>query len=525
MRSIPLAMTWELLIGGRWTLLAFALGANLFPLLLLSALRLEGGVAPSDPSMLVLHFILVQFNMFTFGAAMLDARAQPSRLFALPIPTSSIVGWQMLLAMLLVASEILASTVCLNAMFGLGWPLWGPALFAAAGVTGFQAAFWSTEKSAWQPLAVTAVAVVLGLWFKSRVGPMFSAPDRLWIEFTPGDVLELLAFAGISYFAAVVGVNRRRCGEALPSLGIVDGIKRVFDRPPDAGAPFATPAQAQLWFEWRNKGWAFPALAMFGLVGGVGIWSVFNREAQSLFEGFVAGGVLLMQMSCIGFSQGIVGPNDTTLEMGHFLATRPLTITEMSRTFLKVIARSVLIAWSLWAIPFVVLTGILFSQQAIPHVGLLETWGWRILPGTLLGCWTIASVLASIAMTGRSKLMIQLACGLFACMIGLMMFSRHALPRGSQMTFDRGIGISLGLAIALGTAWMFVAARRRGLIGSPTVAGALGVWVLLSGFVVIDWVLHPARHPMLGVLAVCFATLVVAPLAAAPLALAWNRNR
>ena len=36
---------------------------------------------------------------------------------------------------------------------------------------------------------------------------------------------------------------------------------------------------------------------------------------------------------------------------------------------------------------------------------------------------------------------------------------------------------------------------------------------------------HPARPLMLGVFATCLATLVVAPLAAAPLALGWNRNR
>jgi hypothetical protein len=81
------------------------------------------------------------------------------------------------------------------------------------------------------------------------------------------------------------------------------------------------------------------------------------------------------------------------------------------------------------------------------------------------------------------------------------------------------------VTIALGTVWAFVAARRRGLIGSPTVASAFSVWAVLGGLIVLDWVQHPARPLILGVLAACLATLVVAPLAAAPLALAWNRNR
>lgn len=525
MRSIPVAMTWEMLTRGRWNLLAFAIVANLLPALLLTALRHEGIDDPGIPSMLVIQVMLVQLNMLIFGCALFDAQGQPSRLYALPIPTASLVAWQMLAAMLAMALESLASTALLNAVFDVGWPLWGPALFAAVGVAAIQAVLWTTEKSGWIVLAITMVGGIVGLWFKSRFGPMFSQPTHPWVEVTPVEVFTLLLFAGLSYYAAVVGVARRRCGEPLPSLGIIAFIERVFDPPPDVGPPFATPLQAQFWFEWRKKGWALPVVVVFGMFIGLSIWVIFNRDVKELFEGFVAGGAMLTMAGFLGLFLGNVGSNDTTFEMGHFLATRPLTNTEISRTTLKVLARSVLIAWAIWAVPFLILFASLHALEAVPNVQVLEDFGWWYFPATLLGSWTVVSVLAAISMTGRTQLLAQLICGLLGGFVGLATFRRFVLPASAWLPFDRGVGITIAALLLLGTLWAFGMARRRSLIGGPTVGFAASAWALLSGLIVFDWVLHPARPWLAGALAVSLAALVVAPLAAAPLALAWNRNR
>lgn len=525
MRSIPGAMTWEMLKRGRWNLLAFATVANLLPAFLLAALRHEGLNDPGEPSLLVFHVMLVQINLFVFGCALFDAAGQPSRLYALPISTASLVTWQMLPAMAAMTVESVASTALLNSIFDVGWPMWGPALFAAVGVAAIQAVLWTTEKSGWIVLAITIVGGIGGLWFKSRFGPMFSQPTHLWTEVTPSEVLTLLGFAGLSYYAAVVGVARRRCGEPLPSLGIIAFIERVFDPPPDVGPPFSSPLQAQFWFEWRKKGWAIPSVVVFGMLIGLGIWVIFVRELKDLFEGFVAGGAMLTLVGILGLFLGNFGSNDTTFEMGHFLATRPLTNTELSRTTLKVLARSVLIAWVIWAVPFLILFVSLHALHAVPNVGALQEFGWWYFPVTLLGSWTTVSVLAAISMTGRTQLLAQLICGFLAAFIGLALFRRFVLSVSAQLAFDRGIGITIGVLLLLGTAWSFVAARRRSLIGMPTVGAAASAWAVLSGLIVLDWTLHPARPWLAGVLAVSLAALVVAPLAAAPLALAWNRNR
>ncbi|MBI5759833.1 MAG: hypothetical protein HZA46_15045 [Planctomycetales bacterium] len=525
MQSIPVAMTWEMLSRGRWQLLAFALAANVLPVMLFTALRHEPGFDSDDPSMLVMQLTLIQIQMVIFGCAAFDAQGQPARLYAMPIPTSSLVAWQMLPSMVLVGLESLASIACWNALFDLNWPPWGPALFAAVGVAGIQAAMWSTEKSAWLPVAVGIVGASLGLWFKSRVGPMFSLPTHQWIAVTPGDVFTLLTFAGLSYFAGVVGVARRRCGEPLPSLGIIAWIERVCDPPPEVGAPFKTPEQAHFWFEWRRKGPIMPAAVVFVMVIGLGIWGLFIRELKDLFEGFVAGGAMLTLMGFMGFVLGNFGPDDKTFEMGHFLAARPLSNTQLSRTLLKVLVKSVLIAWAIWAVPFVILTAILFAKDSIPSVELLNDWGWWYFPMTLLGCWTVVSVQASLAMTGRSQLLAQVICGLLVLFTGLGLFSNYVLPVEARLNVLRGVGVAVGAALAVGTIWTFVSARRRALIGSPTVAVAFSVWAVLSGLIVLDRILHPDRQLLLTVLIVIFAPLVVAPLAAAPLAIAWNRNR
>ena len=411
------------------------------------------------------------------------------------------------------------------AAWGLGWPLWGPALFAAVGVVAIQTAFWSTEKSAWMPLAIVLPAALLGFWYKSRFGSPFSMPTHPWETVTPAEVLSLLAFAGLSYWLAVVGVARRRCGEPLPSLGIVAWVERVFDPPPDVGAPFTAPVQAQFWYEWRRKGWVMPATVLLGMLIGLAIWICFVRELNDLVEGFVAGGAGLSLVGFLGLFLGNVGPNDKMFEMGHFLATRPLTNTEYSRTILKVLARSVLIAWGIWAVPFLILLAVLSANHAVPSVEILSDLGAWYFPATLLVSWTITAVLASMSMTGRSNLLAQLVVGSLAFFIGLGLFSKYALPKSSQLPFVRGVAVVVGVAIVVGAVSAFVAARRRALIGMPTAALSLGVWVVLSGLIAFDWTLHPERPLSQAVLVVGLASLVVAPLAAAPLALSWNRNR
>ena len=116
-----------------------------------------------------------------------------------------------------------------------------------------------------------------------------------------------------------------------------------------------------------------------------------------------------------------------------------------------------------------------------------------------------------------------------ALSIGANVFSQSALSPAAQTIFGLSVTAASGVVFILVTAWAFVAARRRSLIGPPTVWSAMGIWGALCTLVVLYWSLH--RHPHTAmplpvyVAVVGLLALVVFPFAAAPLALAWNRTR
>ncbi len=96
MRSIPLALTWELLQHRRWQLLGALLGANLLPVLLFTGLRRDGPLDADENTFLVIHMVMTQINMLVFGTAVFAAQDRPARLYAFPIPTTTLVTWQLL---------------------------------------------------------------------------------------------------------------------------------------------------------------------------------------------------------------------------------------------------------------------------------------------------------------------------------------------------------------------------------------------------------------------------------------------
>ncbi len=526
MRSIPQAMTWEMFQNGRWHLVAGVLGANLLPAILFTALRRDGALDPTDPSQLVMHIVLVQINVFILGAAIFAAQGSPSRLYALPVPTSSLVAWQMIPAMALMGAISAASTAALNAVFNLGWPVWGPALFAATAVAAFQATFWLNEKSGWIALALAVVGGVVGIWFKSRYGAPFSQPVRLWTTVTPGEVATMLATAGLAYCGAVAGVSRNRRGDFLPALGIIAWLERMLDPAPVVGRAFRTPAEAQFWFEWRQKGWAMPAMVIFGIIVGSCMWLLFSRQPQDLFEGFLAGGALLIVGGLVGgVIMGNAGPNDANFAIGHFSGTRPMTNIDMARTILKVGVKSVCIAWLIWGAVFLVVYAILSAMHVAPQLKLPRQLGWWYFPATLLGAWTVLGLLTSVGLAGRTKLFVALFCGLFAIPIGLQLFLRFALSRQAQEQFGQGLLVVGGAIFILATAWAFIAAHRRALIGWPMIGVAASLWAAVSALIALIDAFQVSQRIPLYVLLVGVAALALAPLATAPMALAWNRTR
>ncbi|HEX4071476.1 MAG TPA: hypothetical protein VHX68_09910, partial [Planctomycetaceae bacterium] len=66
MRSIPLAMTWDMLRRGWWLLGGLTVAANALPVLLFSALLHDGAIDPGDKTSVMLHAMMIDINLLMF---------------------------------------------------------------------------------------------------------------------------------------------------------------------------------------------------------------------------------------------------------------------------------------------------------------------------------------------------------------------------------------------------------------------------------------------------------------------------
>jgi hypothetical protein len=527
MRSIPVSMTWEVLARGRWGLAFATLGAIAFPSMILIALQHDGHVDAQDRSMLIMNVVMMYVDVMIFGAALYAARGRISRLYAYPARTSTLVAWRLLPAMVIIAVQMVACIATLNVLFDLRWPIWGPAMMAGVAVAAVQAAVWLTEKSAhWLLVAVTIVGAMLGLWFKSRYGGMFSDPTHFWQQVTPADALTMLTIAATAYWVAVRAVSRNRRGDPPLSLGFIDWLERTFNSAPAADRRLDTPFRAQCWFEWQRKGWVMPTGVFFMLVVGLVAWRLGSRRAEDLFLGFLGGGAVL---GFIGFIGGLlfgnVGPNDANYTMGHFLAARPMSDADMARAILRTAFKSLILAWSIWALAFVVVCGCLAASGS----GAVLKWPNNVsllyLPATLFGPWMVTSTFVSLGLAGRTEYVLQIFFTVVAAVFALMLASKFLLTPSAQTLLGRSLASVLGIVIMIACVTVFAAARRRRLIQSPTTWAAALAWATAT--VAIALQLPAEAEPrLLGYLLVAtIVALAVAPVAAAPLALSSNRHR
>ncbi len=526
MRSATTAMAWEMWQRGRWKMAASFVGPICLTMLVFGALRYQGMEDLRDINLRGVHLCFMQLNLFMFATFVLDIQGPLNRMYLLPIPTSNLVAFRMLTAMLVVGSEAAASAAILNAILNLGWPLWGPALFAATTLAAIQAAIWYTEKTLWVIPAIAGVSGGLGIWFIERLPPQFKPAFYTWREVTSLDVFGLIAVAIAAYFVGVAGVSRNRCGEHLQPLGIKAWLDRFFDVAPVDGPAFRSRTEAQYWSEWRKKGWAMPGIVILGLVMGAGFWLFFSRNPKDLVSGLIGGGAVLSVIGFVGaIIMGNTGRTDSEFEMGSFLASRPIANTELTKITLRVIAKSVLLAWAIWLVAFSCVCGVVWLTGRNPLQDIPPGVRWWYLPATLLGCWTVTAVLTSICLMGRIGLFSKVILFLCALFFTFNCFSGFVLTRDAQKIFTQGLLIIVGIAFIFISCIFFFAGRKRQMIDSKDLVVCGCFWLAASTIVGIDGIQQPPEMIPNYIFSIGLLALAVVPPAAAPLALAWNRHR
>jgi hypothetical protein len=502
-------------------------------MILFAALGREGDLDPKDRIMAVMHLNMVQLNVAIFGGALIANGWNLSRLYAAPVTSAALVAWRLGPAMAIMAAETVVWTAALNALFKFDWPLWGPALFAAVALATVEAAVWLTVRSRWMILALTIVGVVLGIGIDAQSGHTVSGPSGRWTKLGSVEIFSLLVVAAFTYWIAVIGVARNRRGERPFSIGMLARLGRVLDRGPCPPTSFRTPTHAQFAYSWRN-GALMPLMVAATLAFCFFIWlpksyGAHGPEVQigvaELVEAAWLYSRFLMVVALVGgIAIGNIGATSEGV-MGQFLATRPMTNSCLARTVLRAAAKSLLLAWLVWAAAISLLYAALFAVGAVPDRLFPPTLDWRELPMSFLGSWIILGVIASALLAGRPRPLVLLIIALSAAYIGLMLMGEFALSPETLGLLMRMLASAVGAIILVATAWAFVAARRRRLLDFSTAWAALGTWTVLVIWVVLT--LPPAVDLSTAgyILLVGVVALAVMPLAAAPLALTWNRHR
>jgi hypothetical protein len=225
-----------------------------------------------------------------------------------------------------------------------------------------------------------------------------------------------------------------------------------------------------------------------------------------------------------GMIMGNQGPSDSHYEIGQFLATRPITSTRMAQTLLKVAGKSLLMGWFLWIILFTLTAGVMYLSGTAPQPFLPLTLRWWTMPVTLAGSWTVTTVIASVLLSGRPRAVVLLSCAAFGLSLAVLVTSNN-WPQPVRTQFLRGLAVAIGACMILVTVCVFTAAYRQRRIGTSVFSSAAVIWLLLTAMIMLEWSNNRSEPVSAYLFTIGLAAMSVFPLAAAPLAVAWNRTR
>jgi hypothetical protein len=325
-----------------------------------------------------------------------------------------------------------------------------------------------------------------------------------------------------------------------PQSATTKPARRV--RLPDASPPFSSAAAAQFWFEWRQKGLILPAtfaaFALFVVVAyALGSFRNGNYELLHLCIGYGVG--LGPIAAIVGLILGHSDVASSNAECGTFLGARPMSNAALSAVALKAAGVSLLLTWSAWTLCLIGTTLLLYATQgAEPVVDLWTDHGrfarefavlklWYaafLIAAYLFSAWTPLALGMSLVQTGRQGWIVGVSVGsLVALLTGLFLWV--GLSEGRVMIPIELVRLLIGGAACLFTGLMFAAAYRRRFITDRMVGLAIVGWLVLCVVAGgVRWQVGSWSPTALVMMAGMLA-LPLAPLAASPLALAWNRHR
>jgi hypothetical protein len=534
MKTPAAAILWSMWGRYRRSLLAIAAG-----LLALAALApLTPAWLRSGPGVLVLALPGIGVFGFLMSAALCSdgqfgaMSGLPPRLFTLPVRTATLVAWPMLSGAAVVALVWVAAAELIFRPGGFRPPTAGGALVLAALTAWLQALSWTPFRAPWARV-VAAAAVLSALVAAFLWAVEIARAPRYALG------LILVGYLAAAAVVAFVGVARDRRGDGRDGVAWLR-LGGLAERRPRDRRPFASAAQAQRWLEWRQMGLALPIWMAMILVADVVFLAATDPLPLDKFRRFF--GVTLLLPPLMAGTVGLQGTKlGKDLRLPVSLATRPMTSGALVAAKLEAAALSVLAAWALVVavrIPALWLTG--NGPNLAQLCGELQARfpGVRAVGVALLGVvallaitWTNLVSALAICLTGRDWL-VQLAAWAFSIL--MMAFTGTGLwlafhPESLDTALVAATWVAGGLVVAKGLAagWALRTSVRRRFLSARAAWGAIALWLAVAACLVAlvleGW--HPGRRMVPPILLGIALNLPLTRLAAAPLALAWNRHR
>jgi hypothetical protein len=476
-------------------------------------------------SLVIIHWVAI----FQLTSTDFKSIGFPTHMFVLPVRTQVLVACPMFVGCVAMACLWLFWAGLIMRPVGIAAPLWWPAAGLAAGLTMLQALSWAPFTQNWLRIAA---AVPVSLVWIGGIALMLLAE-------VPEVVMTgvLVGAAVLCYGLAVAAVARNRRGDNIEwrlAAHIVEWINLC--RSPSR-QPLASPAAAQVWFEWRGHGWLLPVFLLCMLIWPVGIF--FLHSEDKAFPWKILAVILAVPTLIAGLVGGSLGRQDawSKYEMTSFLATRPVTTAALVRAKLVMAAVSTAAAW-LVVLPFIgllllrpgFLASLLEVAQTVGYGRALAA-ALAILAATVASTWLHLVANMWLGLTGRPWVVtivpVIFAVIMFACAgIGFWIYLHpqwYAAVRAAVPWLVFGL-VLVKLIVAV---VVVMSLARSRLVARKSIGAMIGIWSLVvAGLCLVVYWFVPSEHFALGTAVAGIAlNIPFSRLAGAPLALAWNRHR
>src|SRR5438034_8489567 len=544
MRSPAAAVAWQFRRRHRWGLIALI--GYLFVLAIIKLVILERGqrVDLDDESFAFLVVVpltatfMYFLAMFSFGlSGDLAARQSiyPARMLTLPVTTASLAGLPMLYGT--AAMAILWFGMRLLALWpsDVDVPVIWPALLAASLLAWTQALTWMSY-----PLRGLRVIVTV-LWLAA-----IDAIIMLALNLKASELVMLAILAPhvpLAYLAARSAVARARRGDVPDWRGRFAPVGRTADVLPRPRDHFPSPARAQLWFEWRQYGRSLPWLVAILLPFELALLFAFSHTPELIFEVLLF--VLFTPPFMAAFVAATASKSGTTISdsygMTPFIATRPLTNGSLIAAKMKAMIWSTLAAWMLvmvatpLALRFSGAAPVVIERahRFVEVVGMPRAIAILLLVVAALLASTWKQLVQSlyIGMSGREwvvKASVFVALTFLAVVLPLAVWISRSKQAMAVLWNNFALIAAVLVCFKLSAAvWIAIRLHDRHLLSdrmlvSGAVCWDVAVFALYGLLVWIApfWLISKTLLALVAILEVPLARL-----AAAPLALAWNRHR